>query len=139
MGSPARTTPTRDNQVIEQAIYSQNTAFVKRLHQLRIPVTVDAYSPGTHDWRYWQRELHRSLPLLLGALQQHWSANLSPGSMKRTTGPADARREGVSVIPLVIPPAATPHDRAVSAGRRIRPEQRRPHQARRCGRPRVDF
>jgi S-formylglutathione hydrolase FrmB len=55
-------------QELEQALYPQNTAFVKRLHQLGIPVTVDAYSPGTHEWHYWQRELHRSLPLLLAAL-----------------------------------------------------------------------
>jgi diacylglycerol O-acyltransferase/trehalose O-mycolyltransferase len=25
--------------------------------------------PGVHDWPYWQRELHRSLPLLLGAIR----------------------------------------------------------------------
>jgi S-formylglutathione hydrolase FrmB len=58
-------------QEIEQTLYPQSTAFVKRLHQLGIPVTFDAYGPGTHDWPYWQRELHRSLPLLLAALQQH--------------------------------------------------------------------
>jgi diacylglycerol O-acyltransferase / trehalose O-mycolyltransferase len=58
-------------QEIEQTLHPQNTAFVKRLHQLDIPVKVDAYGPGTHDWPYWQRELHRSLPLLLAALQQH--------------------------------------------------------------------
>jgi diacylglycerol O-acyltransferase/trehalose O-mycolyltransferase len=55
-------------QALEQALYPQNTAFVQRLHQLGIPVTVDAYSPWTHEWRYWQRELHRSLPLLLAGL-----------------------------------------------------------------------
>ena len=60
---------SRQAQQIEQSVYPQNTAFVKRLRQLRIPVTFDAYGPGTHDWPYWQRELHRSLPLLLAALQ----------------------------------------------------------------------
>ena len=45
-------------------------AFVERLHQLGIPVRFDAYDPGTHDWPYWQRELHRSLPLLLAALER---------------------------------------------------------------------
>ena len=39
------------------------------LRQLGIPVTFDTYGPGTHDWPYRQRELHRSLPLLLAALQ----------------------------------------------------------------------
>ncbi|MGW7001253.1 alpha/beta hydrolase-fold protein [Streptomyces sp. NPDC054933] len=40
-----------------------------RLHALgdRRLVT-DFYGHGTHSWPYWQRELHRSLPLLLGAM-----------------------------------------------------------------------
>ena len=45
-----------------------NIALLARLKQLRIPVTTDFYGPGTHTWPYWERELHRSLPLLLGAL-----------------------------------------------------------------------
>jgi diacylglycerol O-acyltransferase / trehalose O-mycolyltransferase len=56
-------------QQIEKILYPQNTAFVRRLHHLGIPVTVDAYSPGTHDWLYWRRELHQSLPILLAVLQ----------------------------------------------------------------------
>jgi diacylglycerol O-acyltransferase/trehalose O-mycolyltransferase len=70
-GQPGPHDTDTEAQELEQILYPQNTAFVKRLHQLGIPVTVDAYSPGTHEWRYWQRELHRSLPLLLSALQQH--------------------------------------------------------------------
>lgn len=31
-------------------------------------LVTDFYGPGTHSWPYWQRELHRSLPVLLGAL-----------------------------------------------------------------------
>ncbi|HEY2958847.1 MAG TPA: alpha/beta hydrolase family protein [Actinomycetota bacterium] len=60
-----------DAQQIERALYAQNTAFVARLRRLGIPVRLDDYGPGSHDWPYWQRELHRSLPLLLAALQQH--------------------------------------------------------------------
>jgi diacylglycerol O-acyltransferase/trehalose O-mycolyltransferase len=45
-----------------------NQAFVKRMAELQIPVTVDAYGPGTHTWPYFERALHRSLPLLLKAL-----------------------------------------------------------------------
>jgi diacylglycerol O-acyltransferase/trehalose O-mycolyltransferase len=56
-------------QQIEQILFPQNTAFVKRLRRLGIPVKFDNYGPGVHDWPYWQRELHRSLPLLLAALQ----------------------------------------------------------------------
>jgi diacylglycerol O-acyltransferase / trehalose O-mycolyltransferase len=55
-------------QQIEQALYPQNVAFVERLHQLDIPVEFDAYGPGTHNWPYWERALHRSLPLLLNSL-----------------------------------------------------------------------
>jgi S-formylglutathione hydrolase FrmB len=55
-------------QRIERTIYPQNLAFVQRLGQLGIPARFDAYGPGTHTWPYWQRELHRSLPLLLDGL-----------------------------------------------------------------------
>ena len=53
---------------LEGWIAGQNKTFVARLAQLKIPVTVDAYGPGSHDWPYWERALHRSLPLLLKAL-----------------------------------------------------------------------
>ena len=55
---------------IERNLYPQNLAFVERLRQLGIPVRSDAYGPGTHDWPYWQRELHRSLPMLLDGLHR---------------------------------------------------------------------
>ena len=29
------------------------------------PATIDFYGRGTHDWPYWERELQRSLSLLL--------------------------------------------------------------------------
>ena len=46
----------------------QNATFLERLADLQLPVTVDAYGPGSHDWPYWERALHRALPLLLMAL-----------------------------------------------------------------------
>ncbi len=52
----------------EAWIADQNKTFIARLSELKIPVTVDAYGAGSHDWPYWQRALHRSLPLLLKAL-----------------------------------------------------------------------
>jgi diacylglycerol O-acyltransferase/trehalose O-mycolyltransferase len=55
---------------LEPWIADQNRTFVARLHKLGIPVIVDAYGPGAHDWPYWERALHRSLPLLLKALGQ---------------------------------------------------------------------
>jgi len=34
-----------------------------------VRLTTDFYGPATHDWPYWERELHRALPLLLDALR----------------------------------------------------------------------
>jgi S-formylglutathione hydrolase FrmB len=49
-------------------LLGQSIALLARLRELRIPVTTDFYGPGTHTWPYWERELHRSLPMLLDAL-----------------------------------------------------------------------
>jgi S-formylglutathione hydrolase FrmB len=53
---------------LEQFVHAQTVAFVDRLRATHIPATVDLYGPGTHTWPYWQRELHRSWPLLTRAL-----------------------------------------------------------------------
>lgn len=55
----------------EEFLQGMNFALAARFADLRIPVTTDFYGPGTHDWPYWERELHRSLPMLLGALGHH--------------------------------------------------------------------
>jgi diacylglycerol O-acyltransferase / trehalose O-mycolyltransferase len=47
---------------------SPNRATARALTTLR-GVEPYYYGPGTHTWPYWERELHRSLPLLLGALR----------------------------------------------------------------------
>ena len=52
---------------IEAEMASQARSFVEQLDRLAIPVTVDAYA-GRHNVPYWERALHRSLPLLLQAL-----------------------------------------------------------------------
>jgi diacylglycerol O-acyltransferase / trehalose O-mycolyltransferase len=54
---------------IEATVYRESRAFVARLHQLHIPVRTDFYGPGVHDWPYWQRDLRRSLSLLLAAIR----------------------------------------------------------------------
>jgi diacylglycerol O-acyltransferase/trehalose O-mycolyltransferase len=54
---------------LETWIGTQGDAFAARLEQLGIPATVDAYGPGTHTTPYWERALHRSLPMLLRALR----------------------------------------------------------------------
>ena len=51
------------------ALHAENVAFRARLMQLGAAATFDSYGPGSHDWPYWQRELHRALPLLLGAIR----------------------------------------------------------------------
>ena len=53
---------------IESWAAAMNETFIAKLAELKIPVTIDAYGPGTHTWPYWQRDLHNSLPFLLKAL-----------------------------------------------------------------------
>jgi len=52
----------------EAGLATLNKTFVHQLEALGIPVTVDAYGPGTHNYPYFERDLQRSLPLLLKAL-----------------------------------------------------------------------
>jgi S-formylglutathione hydrolase FrmB len=52
----------------EHEIGMESAAFVKRLAELGIPVTVDAYGNGTHNFPYMQRDLDQSFPLILKAL-----------------------------------------------------------------------
>lgn len=52
---------------VERALRRQNDALAAALRRAGVPATLHFYARGTHDWPYWQRELHRSLPLLLGA------------------------------------------------------------------------
>ena len=66
-GSLDRIEPPSDD--LEPWIADQNRAFVTALAKAKIPATIDAYGPGSHDWPYWQRGLHESLPLLLKALE----------------------------------------------------------------------
>ncbi len=58
------------DQDAESWIHDQNVTFLARLKKLKIPVTVDAYGPGIHSWPYWERALHRSLPMILKAVGQ---------------------------------------------------------------------
>ena len=53
----------------EESLRAENDAFARRLRELQIDATIDLYSPGTHNWVYWQRELDRAWPLMLGGLR----------------------------------------------------------------------
>jgi len=60
---------------LEALLNTMNHALAPRLERAGVPLTTDFYGPGTHTWPYWERELHRSLPMLLGALRgRHRSA-----------------------------------------------------------------
>jgi diacylglycerol O-acyltransferase/trehalose O-mycolyltransferase len=109
-------------QQIEQALYPQNLAFVERLRQLDIPVRFDNYGPGIHNWPYWQRELHRSLPLLLGALQRPAAAPTSP-TPQHSTPPhpgdqADRTKRLLAAVCVALVAALTALVLAIAASRR---------------------
>jgi diacylglycerol O-acyltransferase/trehalose O-mycolyltransferase len=54
---------------IEAEVGAESRAFARRARALHVPLHAELYPGGTHDWPYWQRELHRALPLLLGPLR----------------------------------------------------------------------
>jgi diacylglycerol O-acyltransferase / trehalose O-mycolyltransferase len=53
---------------IESSLAAENAALAQRLRALKIPAQFDFYGAGTHDWPYWQRDLHHAWPLLQHAL-----------------------------------------------------------------------
>jgi S-formylglutathione hydrolase FrmB len=53
----------------EEFLHGMNLALAAHFTDLKLHLTTDFYGAGTHDWPYWERELHRSLPILLGALR----------------------------------------------------------------------
>jgi diacylglycerol O-acyltransferase / trehalose O-mycolyltransferase len=66
-GRPGPLDPPRTRRnAVEVTVGRESHAFARRLRRLGIPARIDFYGPGTHDWPYWERELHRALPTLLG-------------------------------------------------------------------------
>jgi diacylglycerol O-acyltransferase/trehalose O-mycolyltransferase len=61
--------PGQPEDRVEATAYGEGRAFAERLRRLHIPLQTDFYGPGVHDWPYWERELERSLPLLMRALR----------------------------------------------------------------------
>jgi diacylglycerol O-acyltransferase/trehalose O-mycolyltransferase len=53
---------------IEQSIGAENQAFASHLRELGIDAQLDLYGPGTHNWVYWQRELHKAWPMITASL-----------------------------------------------------------------------
>jgi diacylglycerol O-acyltransferase / trehalose O-mycolyltransferase len=54
---------------LEAELSLQNHAVAARFEKVGVPLRTDFYGPGTHTWPYWERELHRSLPMLLAVLR----------------------------------------------------------------------
>ncbi len=58
----------RAGDAIERVVGGETRRFTARLKRLGIPARTHLYRGGRHDWPYWQRELHRALPVLLAPL-----------------------------------------------------------------------
>ncbi|MFW6692320.1 alpha/beta hydrolase [Streptomyces sp. MAR4 CNX-425] len=62
--------PPGATSALEADFERQNQALAEKLKRVGAKkVTTHFYGPGTHRWEYWERELHASLPMLLGALR----------------------------------------------------------------------
>ncbi|RZQ63914.1 alpha/beta hydrolase [Amycolatopsis suaedae] len=53
---------------LEQLLGEQAVALAHRLDQVGVRVVTSFYGPGRHTWPYWERELHRSLPMLMRSI-----------------------------------------------------------------------
>jgi diacylglycerol O-acyltransferase / trehalose O-mycolyltransferase len=53
---------------VERFVERETLGFVSRARRLKLSARLDLYGPGTHTYPYWQRELHRSWPLLMRAV-----------------------------------------------------------------------
>jgi diacylglycerol O-acyltransferase / trehalose O-mycolyltransferase / mycolyltransferase Ag85 len=68
-GSTGPLDPPGRTDALEADFNRQNIALAAELNRVGAKhLTTHFYGPGTHAWAYWQRELHASLPMLLGAL-----------------------------------------------------------------------
>ncbi|MFL6126694.1 alpha/beta hydrolase [Actinophytocola sp.] len=53
---------------LEQLLGEQSVAVADQLRRFGVAVRTDFYGPGHHAWPYWERELHRSFPMLVQAI-----------------------------------------------------------------------
>ncbi len=69
-GSAGPFDPSGASSPYETLFRAENQHLAERLDALHAHrLTTDFYGAGTHSWPYWQRELHRSLPMLLAAMR----------------------------------------------------------------------
>ena len=69
-GRPGPLDKSGNTDDMEVQIHKTLVGMVSALHAAGIQPAVDDYGAGTHTWPYWQRELHRAMPLLLKALAE---------------------------------------------------------------------
>lgn len=68
-GAPGPLDPPDRTSELETLLEQENVLLAQRLRELRAKhLVTNFYGPGTHTWPYWERELKRSLPLLLAAM-----------------------------------------------------------------------
>jgi diacylglycerol O-acyltransferase / trehalose O-mycolyltransferase len=63
-GRPGPLNVDGEQDPIEPQLLEENQALRDRLTALGAKATFDFYGPGSHDWPYWERELHRAWPML---------------------------------------------------------------------------
>ncbi|MBP2324220.1 S-formylglutathione hydrolase FrmB [Kibdelosporangium banguiense] len=54
---------------LEQLLGEQSVALADQWRAKHVKVVADFYGPGRHAWPYWERALHRSLPMLMAAVR----------------------------------------------------------------------
>jgi S-formylglutathione hydrolase FrmB len=72
--------PNTEFDRLESWVNQGDESFLGALTAAGIPATIDAYGPGTHSWNYWDRELRRSLPLIMNAVGASGQVGLSDSS-----------------------------------------------------------
>ena len=57
--------PFGGGDIVEKVVHQMSVSFHERLGRLGIAHVWDDYGPGGHSWPYWQRDLRRTLPIMM--------------------------------------------------------------------------
>ncbi|MFG3259894.1 alpha/beta hydrolase [Streptomyces sp. NPDC048172] len=63
--------PGAPHDTLEARLLPSSVSYVEMARARGLRVTADLYGAGTHTWPYWERELHRALPMLTRALTRN--------------------------------------------------------------------
>jgi S-formylglutathione hydrolase FrmB len=69
-GQPGGPDGAQTPDLVEQAVHDTNVTLHEALRAQGIAHRYDAYGPGSHTWFYWQRELRRTLPLVMAVFAE---------------------------------------------------------------------